>query len=67
MLRKQILLLGNKKCFCLESKTFLLPGHKLLSVLTTIKMADCKGIEAGHAQKKEREEKGIGKIKKSKC
>ena len=25
---KQILLLGNLKCFCLESKTFLLPGHK---------------------------------------
>ena len=28
MLRKQILPLRNKKCFCLESKTFLLPGHK---------------------------------------
>ena len=27
MLRKQILQLGNKKCFCLKSKTFLLPGH----------------------------------------
>ena len=39
----------------------------LLSVLTTIKMADCEEIEAGNAQKKEREEKGIGKMKKSKC
>ena len=28
LLRMQILLLGNKKCFCLESKTFLLAGHK---------------------------------------
>ena len=73
------LLLGNKKCICLESKTFLLPGHKfcfrnmfpslatmktmltrfqcrslskncLLSVLKTIKMADCEEIEAGYAQ-----------------
>ena len=74
MLRKQILLLGNKKCFCLESKTFLRPKHMfpslatmktmltrfqcrslskncLLSVLTTMKMADCEEIEAGHAQK----------------
>ena len=74
------MLLGDKKSFCLESKTFLLPGHKfcvrniatiktmltrfqcrslskycLLSALTTIKMADCE----------EREEKGIGKMKKS--
>ena len=39
----------------------------LLSVLTTIKMADCEEIEAGHARKKEREEKGIGEMKKSEC
>ena len=37
----------------------------LLSVLTTIKMADCGEIEAGQAPKKKREEKGIGKMKKS--
>ncbi len=30
MLWKQILLHGNKKCFCLKSKTFLLPRHKFL-------------------------------------
>ena len=36
MLRKQILLLGNKKCFCLESKTFLLlrPKHMFPSLAT---------------------------------
>lgn len=28
MLRKQILLLGNRKCSCLKSKTFSLFGHK---------------------------------------
>lgn len=28
VLRKQILLLGKQKCFCLETKTFLLPGQK---------------------------------------
>ena len=98
MLRKQILLLGNKKMFLPEVKNIfasrtqiLRPKHMfpslatmktmltrfqcrslskncLLSVLTlTIKMADCEEIEAGHARKKEREEKGIGKMKKSKC
>ena len=39
----------------------------LLSVLTTVKMADCEEIKVGQAQKKERKEKGIGKMKKSKC
>ena len=39
-----------------------------VSVLTTIKMADCDEIEAGHPQKqKEKKEKGIGNMKKSKC
>ena len=82
MLRKQILLLGNKKMFLprvkniFASRTQILrPKHMfpslatmktmltrfqcrllskncLLSVLTTIKMADCEKIEAGHVQKK---------------
>ena len=39
----------------------------LLSVLTTIKMADCKEIEAGHSQKKGKGRERKWKMKKSKC
>ena len=58
----------KQKLFCLKSKLFpslatmktmltrfqcrSLSKNCLLSVLTTIKMADCEEIEAGHAKKK---------------